>query len=238
MDLNWKMRSIPFGYLPVRTFMIAMMGGILLIPIFASTFLGYGATQTGYLFIPMAVMMVAASPLGAALTGKVEPRYVIALSTLVAAIGVFMFSFLDPRSTAMDIIIPLMVMAFGMGFGMAQRTNVIASAVPIEEIGVASSILALVRNISGAFGIALFTTILNNSTENKLIAIVRNSAINTASQVDYGQAVALMELKAHVSAYGTVYTTAAIFLLVGSITALWIKTGRQPQQQKVEIMIE
>ncbi len=215
---------------------MAMMGGILLIPIFASTFLGYGATQTGYLFIPMAVMMLAAAPLGASLTGKVQPRYVIALSTLVAAIGIYMFSFLDPRSTALDIIIPLMVMAFGMGFGMAQRTNVIASAVPIQEIGIASSILALVRNIAGAFGIALFTTILSNGTENKLMAITRYSTVNIIDKATYGQAIALMELKAQVAAYGAVYTTAAIFLLIGAITALWIKTGHQ--QQKVELMIE
>ena len=160
----------------------------------------------------------------------------IAVSTLAAAVGIYMFSFLDPRSTAWDIILPLMVMAFGMGFGMAQRTNVIASAVPIQEIGVASSILALVRNIAGAFGIALFTTILNNSTENKLLAIARHSTVNFANQANYAQAIALMELKAHVAAYGAVYTTAAVFLLVGAITALWIKTN--PHQPKVEIMIE
>ena len=203
---------------------MGMMGSVLLIPIFAETFLGYNATQTGYLFIPMAVLLMAGAPIGAALTGKVEPRYVIALSTFIAAIGIYMFSWLDPRATAWSIILPLMVMAGGLGFGMSQRTNVIASAVPPQEIGVASSILALVRNISGAFGIALFTTILNNSTETKLLAIARNSTIHIASQANYAQAVALMELKAHVAAYGAVYATATLFLIVGAITALWIKT--------------
>ena len=216
---------------------MAMMGGILLIPIFASTFLGYDATKTGYLFIPMAVMMLAAAPVGASLTGRVKPSYVIAASTLVAAIGIYMFSFLDARSTALDIILPLMVMAFGMGFGMAQRTSVIASAVPVSEIGVASSILALVRNISGAFGIALFTTILNNGVETKLLAIARNSTINALNKVTLVQGIGLMELKAQVAAYGAVYTTASLFLVVGAITALWIKTGKH-SQNKVEVMVE
>jgi EmrB/QacA subfamily drug resistance transporter len=215
---------------------MSLMGGLLLIPIFASTFLGYNATQTGYLFIPMAIAMVSMAPVGAALTGKIQPRYVIAASTLIAAIGILMFNYLDPRSTAWDIVIPLMVMAAGMGLGMSQRTNVIASAVPIGEIGVASSILALARNIAGAFGIALFTTVLNNSTETKLLAIARHSAINIANRANYSQAIALMELKAHVAAYGTVYTTAAAFLLVGAITALWIKTDKSAP--KVEIVIE
>ena len=218
---------------------MAMMGGILLIPIFAATFLGLGATQTGYLFIPMAAMMLLAAPVGASLTGKVQPRYVIALSTLVAAVGIYMFSFLDPRSTAIDIMLPLMVMAFGMGFGMAQRTNVIASAVPVSEIGIASSVLALVRNISAAFGIALFTTILNNGTVNKLADIARNSTVNATSRAVYGQGIALMELKAQVAAYGAVYTIAAICLVFGAITALWIKAPKsRQQQQKTEIMIE
>ena len=128
-------------------------------------------------------------------------------------------------------------MAFGMGFGMAQRTNVIASAVPVSEIGVASSILALVRNIAGAFGIALFTTILNNGVETKLLAIARNSTINIINNATLAQGIGLMELKAQVAAYGAVYTTASLFLVVGAITALWIKTGKQPQQ-KIEVMIE
>jgi len=61
--------------------------------------------------------------------GKVQPRYVIALSTLVAGIGMYLFTGLDVRSGPLDIIIPISVMAFGMGFGMSQRTSIIAAAV-------------------------------------------------------------------------------------------------------------
>jgi len=134
---------------------MGMMGGVFLLPIFAQTFLGYTATQSGYLFVPMAIAMMLASPLGGMLTGKVKSKYIIFASTLVAALGIFLFTGLDPKSTALAIIIPLSVMAFGLGFGMAQRTNIIASVVPQSEIGIASSLLALVRNISGAFGIAV-----------------------------------------------------------------------------------
>src|SRR5208283_4038934 len=105
---------------------MGMMGSVFLIPIFATTYLGYDATQTGYLFMPMAFMLMLAAPIGVMFVGKVEPRYVIAASTLIAAIGVFMFLRLDPRSSALDVIIPVSIMAFGIGFGMSQRTNIIA----------------------------------------------------------------------------------------------------------------
>ena len=91
------------------------------------------------LFMPMAFGLMLLAPIGAGLVGKVEPRIVIAVSTLVAAAGMLMLMGLDPRSGPLDIMIPILVIAGGMGFGMAQRTNIIASAVPTEEIGVASS---------------------------------------------------------------------------------------------------
>lgn len=217
---------------------MGMMGGVFLIPIFAQTFLGYDATQTGFLFMPMAFAMMLAAPIGGRLTGKVEPRYVIVASTLVAAIGLYCFSFLDPRSTALDIIWPLSIMAFGIGFGMAQRTNIIATVVPNHEIGVASSILALARNIAGAFGIAVFGTILTKTTESNVMKITSNSSFNFASLTNYKEALGLISLKAQVSAYGTVFVVASLVLLIGAITAFWIKISKEQMKTAGEVVVE
>ncbi|MCX6719192.1 MAG: DHA2 family efflux MFS transporter permease subunit, partial [Candidatus Taylorbacteria bacterium] len=184
---------------------MGMMGGLFLIPVFAQTFLGYSATESGYLFMPLAAAMMLASPLGGSLTGKVESRYIIFASTLVASIGIYMLSFLDPKSTALDIIIPLSIMAFGLGFGMAQRTNVIASVVDAHEIGIASSVLALVRNISGAVGIALFSTILSNRINTNILAINKLSSLNSSNPIDIQKYISLVELKAQIGAYNYVF---------------------------------
>ena len=215
---------------------MGMMGGVFLIPIFAQTFLGYSATQSGYLFIPMAAGLMVAAPVGGSLMGKVQPRYVIAASTFVAAIGLFMFSGLDPRSTALGIIIPLMVLAFSLGFGMAQRTNIIASVVDPHEIGIASSVLALARNIAGAFGIAVFATILSNSTNSFVLRYGQNSTLNVLSPESYRQFVSLIILKAQVNAYDRVFIIAAILVMVGAVTALWIKVKNE--RTDIEVMIE
>jgi MFS family permease len=185
--------------------------------------LGYTATQTGYLFIPMAFMIVLAAPLGGRLTGKVQPRWVIMASTVVMGIGLYLFSYLDPRSTALAIIIPLAVMAFGMGFGMAQRTNIIASAVPQNEVGSASSVLALARNIAGAFGIALFGTILQNVTNSKVLEIAQYSIIHSRSIVDQKIGTSLIILKAQVAAYDYIFVVASIIAIIGAVGCYWIK---------------
>ncbi len=205
---------------------MGMMGGVFLVPVFAQTFLGYNATESGYLFMPMAAAMMIASPLGGMLSGKIEARYVIFASTLVASIGIFLFSYLDPRSGAIDIIIPMMVMAFGLGFGMAQRTNIIASAVPQSEIGVASSILALARNISGAFGIAIFATILNNRINSNILTINSFSHLYSQVPLDIQKYIALIILKAQVDAYDYVFLVASVVVFIGSFAALALKTKK------------
>jgi DHA2 family multidrug resistance protein len=182
-------------------------------------------------FIPMAFMMLTAAPLGANLVGKVQARWVIMASTFVAGIGLYSFSFLDPRSTAVNVIIPLMVMAFGMGFGMAQRTNIIASAVPQNEIGSASSVLALARNIAGAFGIALFGTILQNVTNSKVLEIAQNSLIHPLNSNTISIGTSLIILKAQVAAYDYVFVVAGIVGIIGAAGAYFIRVKNESREK-------
>jgi len=235
---------IDFRYLKIPAFFntlvnnfvvfMCMMGSIFLIPIFDQIFLGYTATDTGFQFIPMAVCMILASPIGVSLSGRFAPRYIIASSTFVAAIGIYLFTDLDVRSGIMDIIIPMCIMAFGMGFGMSQRTGVIASIVPPEEISSGSAVLALVRNIAGAFGIAIFTTLLNNSIENNMIALSAHSVVNVHTVATMQLVSGLMYLQAQILAYHMVYIIASLFLLIASGLALMIVIN-EPNDEKRKI---
>jgi len=212
---------------------MGMMGSVFLIPIFVQTFLGFSATDSGFLFMPMAVIMVLTSPIGGMLTGKVKSKYVIFASTLIAAFGLFLFSFLDPKSGVWGVVIPLCVMAFGMGLGMAQRTNLVASIVKESEIGIASSILALARSISGAFGIALFSTILNNRINHNVLQINSYSHLFSDKLVDLQQYISLIILKSQVSAYDFVFIISSTVVALGSFTILRLKLKDEEMDKKV-----
>ncbi len=214
---------------------MGMMGAFFLIPVFAQTFLGYSATEAGYLFIPMAVALMMGAPIGGMLTGKVKSKYVIFASTLVAALGIFLFSNLDPKSTAISIMAPLAIMAFGLGFGMAQRTNIIASVVDQHEIGIASSILALVRNISGAFGIAIFATILNNRVEHNVLSINSYSVLHSNQALVITKYITLVELKAQIDAYDYVFFIAGLIVFIGAFSVLWLKIKNERMDVKVHV---
>ena len=217
---------------------MGMMGSLFLLPVFAQTFLGYNATETGFLFMPMAAAMMVAAPFGGMLIGRVEPRYVIFASTIVSGIGILMFSNLDAKSGPIDIIIPILIMAFGLGFGMAQRTNLVAAVVPAKEIGIASSILALARNIAGAFGIAVFGSILTNAVKSHGIDIARASVINSHDPRVYMEYLSLMSLKAQIMAYATVYKVSAVVVFIGGFLALKIVIPKDSETKRIEGPIE
>jgi EmrB/QacA subfamily drug resistance transporter len=236
VDLKFFKNSV-FVWTLVNNMIIfmGMMGSVFLIPIFAQTFLGYDATETGYLFMPMAVMMMLSSPIGGKLGTRFQPRYIIMFSTALTALGLYLFIGIDARSSAWGIIVPLGVMAFGMGFGMAQRTNIIAEVVPRNEIGVASSILALARNIAGAFGIAIFGTLLTSSTENNVLNITRMSAFHGKTLAEYKEFVSLITLKSQINGYHTVFLVAAILLLAGAFMSYAIGNIKATSGGKVHI---
>ncbi len=219
---------------------LAMMGSVYAIPIFAQTFLGYDATQSGLLFVPMGLCI----PLSAGIIGRylmnknVSSRKIIFWSTAGGALAFFFLSFIDPRSTAFDLYAPLTVMAVFMGFGMGPRTNAIAAAVPPSEIGVASSILALVRNIGGAFGIAIFATLVSTFSESNAIALSQNSIIRAITPAEHATAVALIELKAQVMAYSEIYMIAAVLVLLGAFTVFLMKKDPAPGAARAHLSKE
>ncbi len=224
VDLKFFKNSV-FVNVLINSFIVFMvlMGSVFLIPIFAQTYLGYDATQTGLLFIPMAFMLVLMATVGGRFVGVIKSQYILMGSAFVASVGLYTFSFLDPRSTAWAIIIPLGVVAGGLGFGMSQRTDIVASAVPQSEIGSASSVLALVRNIAGAFGIAIFGTVLQNAEYRNIIEISKNSFLHVHSSVMTQEFIGLMSLKAQIMAYDEVFIIASVVAMFGAITAYWIR---------------
>ncbi len=206
---------------------MGMIGGIFLIPLFAQTYLGYSVTKTGLIFIPMALAIGIAAQIGGRLSAKFPPRYLISTGMLISAFSFFLFAGIDIKWTAIDIVWRLFIMAFGLGIGLAPLTQAATSTVPLQEVGIASSVLALARNVSGAFGTAIFATILSDSVTSGLIKIQRFSTVNTTDPAILQQVVALMEVKANIVAYATVFHWAVFFMIIGAVAALFVKESKR-----------
>jgi len=214
---------------------MGLIGGIFLIPLFAQTYLGYSVTKTGLIFIPMAVAIGIAAQIGARLSSKIQPRFLTAGGMLLAAGAMFLFAGIDIKWGAWDIVWRLFFLAFGLGIGLAPLTQAATATVPIQEVGVASSVLALARNVSGAFGTAIFATILSNSITANLLKIQQFSAIHIFDPLTLSQVTSLMILKANISSYATVFHWAVFFMVIGAFAALFVKENKKDFIGKEEI---
>lgn len=208
-----------------------MMGAMFLLPVFAQSYLGYDATHTGLLFVPMALTMFVAAPLGGRLANFVPLRYLVAIGMMISAFGVFLFSGLDVKTTMLDLSIPLVIFAAGLGLGMAPMTAAATNSVPAKEVGVSSAVLNLVRNIAGAVGIAFFGTILTNLIESNVLEIGQNAVVRVSDPQTISMVQNLIILKAQVEAYGEVFLIASIIMSLGAVIALLLKTPVQRKEK-------
>jgi EmrB/QacA subfamily drug resistance transporter len=213
---------------------MGLSGGIFLLPIFAQNTLGYSVTKSGYLFIPMAVAIMLGSQIGVRLAAKIPPRYYVSVGMFWAAFIFYLFSGIDVKWTFFDLAWRLGLFAFGIGIGFAPLTQAATGSVPIQEVGIASSILALARNLAGAFGTAIFATILSNSTTDKLVAIQQHSLVHTTDPNLLKAIPILMVSQANVLAYGTVFKWAMYFIIAGGIVTLFLKEPKHVSEEQKE----
>jgi EmrB/QacA subfamily drug resistance transporter len=228
VDLKFfKIPEFTFAIITSFIAFMGMIGGIFLIPLFVQTYLGYSTTKTGYLFIPMAFTMMISAQIGARLSVKLQPRLVIGAGMFLSAcVLLFFFKGIDIKWGPWDIIWRIMLFAAGIGVGMSPLTNAATSTVPLHEVGIASSILALARNIAGAFGTAIFASILTNSIVLQVMNIQRYSLINTSDAALLSQIPYLIATKANVLAYSVVFQVAGIIMMIGAFSALFVKSNR------------
>ena len=199
-----------------------MMGAMFLLPVFTQTFLGYDAIKTGLLFVPMGLALPIFAPLGARLSHAFHPRWTVGIGMTIAALGFFMLRSLDPAMNFTSFILPLSLFGAGLGLGMAPLTTAATTAVPLHEVGMSSGILNLVRNIGGAFGIALFGTLLTNKIDANVLKVALNSHINSANPAVLAQGSQLVILKADLLSYSSVFVYAAGAMFVGALCAFFL----------------
>jgi EmrB/QacA subfamily drug resistance transporter len=198
-----------------------MVGAMYLLPVFAQTFLGYDATETGFLLMPMAAGLMLVAPFSARL--GLPARVMVSLGVATSALGILLLSRIDVTATSLQMTIPLVLLAAGIGMGMAPLTNAATASVPASEFGMASGVLNLTRNLAGAVGIALFGTLLTSLSETNVLNLGDNVVVNQPSPAVMQTLPMLIEVKGQVEAYGDVFRVGSILMFCGALLALTLR---------------
>ncbi|MCX5706093.1 MAG: DHA2 family efflux MFS transporter permease subunit [Candidatus Omnitrophica bacterium] len=141
------------------TFLV-LFGSILLLPLFVQQLLGYNAFLSGMVLAPGGIATLISMPISGKLIQKVNPKAVLAFGLLVTTYSIFTMSRFNVYIDFNTVAFSRIIMGFGMGMVFVPLTSLAFSTIKKEEMGNATSIFSLLRNIAGSFGIAIMTTLL------------------------------------------------------------------------------
>jgi DHA2 family multidrug resistance protein len=137
-----------------------LFGSIVLLPIFLQTLMGYTSFLAGLALGPGGIVTMIAMPIAGKLVTKVNPKAILALGIAVAGYSVHMMGQFNLQVDFSTIFWPRVVLGVGMGFLFIPLTTMTMSSIKKEEMGNATAIFNLLRNLGGSFGVAFITTML------------------------------------------------------------------------------
>ena len=137
-----------------------MFGSIVLLPIYLQRFMGYTALLAGIALAPGGMATLVAMPIAGKLITKINPKAILIFGLLITAYSVAILTKINTGVGLEFIFWSRIVMGVGMAFAFIVLTNLSLSGMRKEQMGYATSIFNLVRNLGGSFGVAFVTTML------------------------------------------------------------------------------
>ncbi|MGA2915213.1 MAG: DHA2 family efflux MFS transporter permease subunit [Sedimentisphaerales bacterium] len=157
-----EFKNIPYASANLIQFFtfFVLFGSIILLPLFLQELMGYNAYLAGLALAPGGIATLIMMPIVGKLTTKINPKFILFAGLVIVGYSMVMMLrfnlFIDFQMAAM----PRIVMGIGMGMVFVPLMSMAFATIPKEEMGNATSIFSLLRNIAGSFGIAIMTTIL------------------------------------------------------------------------------
>jgi DHA2 family multidrug resistance protein len=176
-------RNFAVGCAMIASVGVVLYGSTALLPLFLQTLLGYPAVQSGMAVSPRGFGSILSMVVVGRLIGKVDGRWLIAFGFCVLGGSTWVFTGLNLYIAQTNIIYPMIVSGFAMGFVFVPLTTMTMATLPQTEIGNASGIYNLMRNTGGSVGIAIMTTLLaRNAQVHQAVLVTHATPYDTAYQ--------------------------------------------------------
>jgi DHA2 family multidrug resistance protein len=153
-------RTFSAGVVLIFAIGFILYASLVLLPIYVQTLLGYPALEAGLALSPRGIGALLATPISGYLVSKIDPRRIMVVGFVLGAITMFQLAGLNLNAGYWDIFWPQVLQGVALACLMIPIMTVAVSHIPKEKMGNATSIVNLMRNIGGSFGIAAMTTLL------------------------------------------------------------------------------
>jgi MFS transporter, DHA2 family, multidrug resistance protein len=155
-----RVRSFGLGTLSAVFVGFALFGSVYLLPAYLGQVQRYNAEQIGTVLAWTGLPQLLLIPLVPKLMQRFDIRYVAFAGMGIFAISSFMNTAMSPDYAGDQLFIPNIVRAVGQALMLAPLSAISVGSLPPQDAPAASGIANMMRNLGGAVGTALLSTIV------------------------------------------------------------------------------
>jgi len=160
-----KERTYGAGVLLMTILGFGLYGSLVVLPLLLQQLLGYPALKAGVTMFPRGLGSFIAMPIIGIAVAKFDPRKLLAFGFLGAGFTLVQLSRLNLNAGYWDFFWPQFVQGLALGLLFVPLTTVTMDPIPREQMGNATSLFNLMRNIGGSVGIATAATMNTRATQ-------------------------------------------------------------------------
>lgn len=191
--------------------MMALFGGILLLPLYLQNLRGLNTLQTGLLLLPGGLLMGLLAPAIGKLYDRIGPRPLAVPGTLLMAVVLFGLGRID-TTTSVPVLLGLhLSLSVGLALLFTPVFTSALSPLPPQLYSHGSAIMSTLQQVAGAAGTALLITLMVG----RAATLTQQGRTPVASQV---------------GGLHLAFISAAVLAILAVILALFLKPTAQPQQ--------
>lgn len=158
----FKIKAFTFGNIAIMTSYMTMFTNGILLPLFLQDILKINAFHTGLLILPYSIASSIIAPFAGSYAGKHGSKILTRVGPSIYIIALLIFTSFGINTKPWEIVAASVIMGIGNGCFQSPSNTAIMTAVKTEEIGIASGILSLARNLGNILGVAITITLFEN----------------------------------------------------------------------------
>lgn len=161
----------------------SLFSTVFIFPVYAQTLMGYSAWQTGLLILPSALASGLTMPISAKLVDRgMPPRLLITLGASIFLYSMWMHHHFTTQSGISDFMLPLIVRGIGLGMIFMPLNSLSMANLAPTQIGSATGLYNLTRQLGGSVGIALSATFATKFSHINTDVLLENLGSDTAME--------------------------------------------------------
>ncbi|HEY6127400.1 MAG TPA: DHA2 family efflux MFS transporter permease subunit [Candidatus Acidoferrum sp.] len=156
----FKDRNFSFGCLLIALLGSVVYGLVTILPLFYQTLMNYTASAAGIAVSPRGLGAIIIMPVAAALSSRMDNRWLIAIGYSIIGVTAMWMGGLTLDISQWSLTWPIIISGIGTGLVFVTLSTLAMGTLPKEQIGNASGLYNLFRNIGGSIGISIVNTIV------------------------------------------------------------------------------